>query len=359
MDSPYQHVSPTVKRFLSERLKKTLVYLALMGAVSWGALVPLMAEAGLFDFAGSLMPAPESATAAESSYNSQTMPLLSPAKNIDPKPSQGGGDIAVAGGALIPQEGPSGTVADIEQRPETTQISIHVVREGDTLSQIAELYGVSVNTIVWANDIKGRYIKPGQELIILPITGVRHTVAKGETLASIAKKYKGDVNDIAAYNELPLNAALAAGDIVIIPDGVIASPPPARSSAGASALRGGGGPNISGYFGWPVDGGVITQGLHGFNGIDVGASYGTTVFAAAGGTVIVARSGGYNGGYGSYVVIQHSNGTQTLYGHMSAVSVSPGQAVAKGAVIGKVGSTGKSTGNHLHFEVRGASNPFR
>ncbi|MCC7500874.1 peptidoglycan DD-metalloendopeptidase family protein [Candidatus Nomurabacteria bacterium] len=322
----------------------------------------MLAQAGFFDFVGTFMPQSAQSAQIGPVYNSQTMPLLSPAKNITPNPSVGGGDILIADGALIAQESPLGTRGDVSARPQASQISIHVVREGDTLSQIAELYSVSINTIVWANDIKGRYIQPGQELVILPITGVRHTVAKGETFASIAKKYDGDAQEIANYNERALSAVLAAGDIVIIPDGVIAASPAAKYNPGSSAtptLGSSGGPSISGYYGWPVDGGVLTQGLHGFNGIDIGAGYGTNIYAAAAGTVIVAREGGYNGGYGSYVVIQHSNGTQTLYAHLSSVTIAQGTTVSKGQVIGKMGSTGKSTGNHLHFEVRGASNPFR
>jgi len=116
---------------------------------------------------------------------------------------------------------------------------------------------------------------------------------------------------------------------------------------------------VPGYFSWPVGGGVITQGLHGWNAVDIGAPSGTPVYAAAGGTVIVARSGGgWNGGYGNYVVISHSNGTQTLYAHLSRVLVSAGQGVGQGDTVGKVGATGEATGPHLHFEVRGAANPF-
>jgi murein DD-endopeptidase MepM/ murein hydrolase activator NlpD len=85
---------------------------------------------------------------------------------------------------------------------------------------------------------------------------------------------------------------------------------------------------------------------------------GAPIFAAATGDVVVARQGGYNGGYGNYVVIQHGNGTQTLYGHMQSVSVSPGDHVVQGQTIGYLGNTGRSTGPHLHFEVRGARNPF-
>ena len=104
---------------------------------------------------------------------------------------------------------------------------------------------------------------------------------------------------------------------------------------------------------------VKTQGLHGYNGVDLAAKTGTPIMASASGEVIVAKSGGYNGGYGSYVVIQHGNGSQTLYSHMSSVSTYKGATVVQGQVIGTVGSTGKSTGSHLHFEIRnGIRNPF-
>lgn len=291
-------------------------------------------------------------------YNSQTVPALKPAFNINPNAARGGGDIAVVGGsALLAQSGPSGTIADIEERPSSSQISVYVVREGDTLGGIGKMFDVSTNTIVWANNLKGGAIRPGQELVILPITGLRHTVLKGETLSSLAKKYQSHAEEIAQYNGLPDDAALAVGSTVIIPNGVI-SAPPAPAKKGPSKYLGGGGSAISGYFAWPVAGGVITQGIHGWNGVDIGAPRGTSVYASAGGTVIVARSSGWNGGYGSYVVIAHGNGTQTLYAHLSSVSVSPGAPVGQGEVIGKVGSTGQSTGSHLHFEVRGASNPF-
>jgi murein DD-endopeptidase MepM/ murein hydrolase activator NlpD len=122
---------------------------------------------------------------------------------------------------------------------------------------------------------------------------------------------------------------------------------------------GGGGSAQVGYYDNPLPGAILTQGIHGWNGVDIGAPKGTPIHAAADGTVIVARAGGWNGGYGSYVVISHPNGTQTLYGHMNSVAISVGASVGSGQVIGYVGTTGKSTGNHLHFEVRGAANPFR
>jgi murein DD-endopeptidase MepM/ murein hydrolase activator NlpD len=123
-------------------------------------------------------------------------------------------------------------------------------------------------------------------------------------------------------------------------------------------LRGTGGPDLPGYYIRPVYGGTISQGLHGYNGVDLAAPRGTTIVAAAGGNVIIARGSGWNGGYGNYVVISHPNGTQTLYAHLNSVATYEGAQVEQGQLIGYSGSTGKSTGPHLHFEVRGAKNPF-
>jgi murein DD-endopeptidase MepM/ murein hydrolase activator NlpD len=189
----------------------------------------------------------------------------------------------------------------------------------------------------------------------LPISGVRHTVAKGDTLQSIAKKYKADAAEIAQYNHLADNAKFAVGDIVIVPDGEIALPPSAGRPA---SLRGTGGPVYEGYYLRPILSGRRTQGLHGYNGIDLASYSGAPIIAAAAGEVIIARSGGWNGGYGNYIVISHQNGTQTLYGHLSALAVTAGKSVVRGEIIGYMGSTGRSTGTHLHFEVRGAKNPF-
>jgi len=109
----------------------------------------------------------------------------------------------------------------------------------------------------------------------------------------------------------------------------------------------------------PLVGGVRTQGVHGYNGVDIAAPVGTPFLASAAGEVIVARSSGWNGGYGQYIVVRHANGTQTLYAHASQIIVGVGQRVVQGQVIGYVGSTGRSTGAHLHFEIRGGPrNPF-
>jgi murein DD-endopeptidase MepM/ murein hydrolase activator NlpD len=240
------------------------------------------------------------------------------------------------------------------------EISIYTVRDGDTLSEIAEMFEVSSKTILWANDLtNANQIHPGDSLIILPITGVRHVVKDGDTIQSIAKKYDGDVDDILAYNQLASASDISVGDTIVIPDGTIAA---TASAKAATAQKSSGGTKVSsgnGIYTNPLPGSIKTQGIHGYNGVDLAAPAGTPILAAAGGTVIVARNNGaWNGGYGNYVVIKHSNGTQTLYAHMSRVAAAEGDTVSQGEVIGYVGSTGRSTGNHLHFEVRGAVNPF-
>ncbi len=327
--------------------------IALLVAVLF-ALAPLSAGAGVFSYVIGLFDGePEEVSAAV--VTSQNVSVLQAALNPDPNLAKGGGDITVVGGsALLPETGPSGTLANIEEN-HSGAISIYVVRDGDTLGAIAKMFGVSVSTIAWANDIRGGVIRTGQTLVVLPISGVRHTVVKGDTIQGIAKKYKAEADEIANYNGLSLSTVLEVGEVVLVPDGEIA---PAPSPARTAKLRGAGGPDYSGYYLRPLIGGRKTQGLHGYNGVDLASYLGAPVLASASGSVIIARDFGWNGGYGKYLVIAHENGTQTLYSHLSAVSVLPGKNVARGEIVGYVGSTGRSTGPHLHFEIRGARNPF-
>lgn len=215
------------------------------------------------------------------------------------------------------------------------------------------MYGVTSNTIRWANNLDTPVIQAGQVLVILPIVGVQHEVEKGETLASIVKKYKGDLDEVLSYNNLASADDLSVGDEVIIPGGEETAP---KRIASASPTKTSGG-NSSGFV-HPAPGSIKTQGIHGYNGVDLAGAYGSAIRAAASGEVIVSKSGGWNGGYGSYIVIRHNDGTQTLYAHLSQTNVGVGDWVRAGQTIGLMGSTGKSTGTHLHFEVRGARNPF-
>jgi len=287
--------------------------------------------------------------------NSQSMPLLEAPLNSNPI-GTGGAVVAIADGVALEPGGSRGETFVESGKSGTGQISIYVVREGDTLSEIAEMHGVSANTILWANDIKSASkIKIGQELVILPISGVRHTVKKGDTLQTIAKNYKADLDDVLSYNGFSTDTMIKPGDEVIIPDGVLST---TGSSYTVSSPKTSSQPSYSGYYIRPVVGGRRSQGLHGNNGIDIAAPTGTPIIAAANGVVIVSKTTGYNGGYGLYVVVRHNNGTQTLYAHMNTVFVSSGQQVGQGERLGTIGMTGRTTGPHLHFEVRGAKNPF-
>ncbi|MFA5001102.1 MAG: peptidoglycan DD-metalloendopeptidase family protein [Candidatus Paceibacterota bacterium] len=293
--------------------------------------------------------------------NSQNMGLLEPASdNLATSSPQAEVETEITGGsAVFSEAGPMGTVVDIkENQAPSDLISVYTVRPGDTLDEIAQMYNVSVNTLRWSNDIKrGDIIRPGETLTILPITGLKITVKNGDTLKSLAKKYNGNVEEIIAYNNLDLTKGLKVGDSIIIPDGqdgtIVSSAKPG-STLPAKYI----GPSYSGYYAKPVANYRRTQGLHGHNAIDMAAPLGTPIYASASGKVIIAKSSGWNGGYGNYLVVSHPNGTQTLYAHLSQLLVSAGDKVSQGEMVGKMGSTGKSTGSHLHFEVRGASNPF-
>jgi murein DD-endopeptidase MepM/ murein hydrolase activator NlpD len=298
--------------------------------------------------------------------NSQTLTVLEGAKNIDPCPSKGGGDIKVVDEVAIATEGVPFGGKDLEITRSSDEIWIRTVGEGDTLSQIAEQEGVSVNTIVWANNLSSeKDIHPGDKLLILPVSGVQHTIEKGDTLKSIAKEYSGEsdnyddfIDEILEYNGLASATELVVGEVITIPGGEIKEESPSTAVYTAVVSNG---PSLSGYFVNPMPGGIKTQGIHGYNAVDLsdGNWSGTTpIYAAAGGKVIVSRNGGWNGGYGNYIVIAHPNGTQTLYGHLARNLVGEGQNVAQGQHIGYEGNTGRSTGPHLHFEIRGAKNPF-
>jgi LysM repeat protein len=286
------------------------------------------------------------------------IPLLTALKNPNPLGARGGADIVVDGNVLV-STGPVGEDEIAEQKSSMGEIRVYTVREGDSLSQIAEMFGVTTNTIMWANDLsRATAIQPGDTLVILPIVGVQHVVKSGDTISTIAKKYEGDTEEILAYNQLTSADEISVGDTLIIPGGAMHSAP-VRVAASAQPVRVSGASSASSAsFSHPAPGSVKTQGIHGYNAVDLASGYATPIRAAAAGEVIVSKSSGWNGGYGQYIVIRHANGTQTLYSHLMRNDVGVGAYVAQGEVIGGMGSTGKSTGTHLHFEVRGARNPF-
>lgn len=317
------------------------------------------AQAGIFSFLGAIFKESASDGSFFQPAGSRALSLLEAPLNENPKAGKGGGDITIVNdNALLADVGPMGSIADVEvQKNSGDKISVYVVRDGDSLSEIAKMFDVDVNTIVWANDLKrGDLIKTGQTLIILPVSGVKYIVKEGDTISSIAKKFKGDIDEIIQFNDLSLDKPLVASREIIIPDGELSAPSLPKTYANEKVR--GSASVYQGYYLRPINGGRKTQGLHGYNGVDLATSCGEPIFASASGDVIVSRSYGWNGGYGKYIAISHENGTQTLYAHNGENIVSPGWRVVIGQVIGYVGSTGRSTGCHVHFEVRGAANPF-
>lgn len=251
------------------------------------------------------------------------------------------------------------------------QITTYVVQPDDTLSGVADIFGISVNTIKQANNITGNTIQPGQNLIILPVDGALYTVASGDTLSSIAKKFNATQDDILTYNSLSSVSTIIKGQQLIIPHGTVQASQAKTYVASIATHQKV--PSFeplldpvwewptasAGYYSCPVPGAVLTQGLHGHNAVDLAIPRGTPIHAAASGIVTASKSNGlWNGGYGNFVMILHSNTSQTLYAHMSSTIVANGQHVSQGEVIGYVGMTGLTTGPHLHFEIRGYQNPF-
>lgn len=362
-DSPADFARSRGRKYHSSRAARTVVSLISLILIA-GSLLPASADAGVLSAIIASLKGKQQENTVSGAGNLQTMVLLKPAMNIDPSGGTGGGDITIVDdSALLPEEGPAGTIADIV-KPKNGTISIHVVREGDTVSSIAKLFKVSPGTIRAANNLSTNTLQVGQKLVILPITSVPYTVKKGDTLAGIAKRYGADATEIANYNGVD-DGTLIIGDEILIPGGEVpaaAVSKPKSKGIGAEPAHNVGPQGTAtqiGYYLRPIVGGIKTQGIHGYNGVDLGAPVGTPILASATGDVIIAKAGGYNGGYGSYVVIQHGNGAQTLYAHMSKVAVNDGERVVQGQIIGYVGSTGKSTGAHVHFEIRNdIKNPF-
>ncbi len=339
-----------------------------------------VAEASVFSAVTSLFSSKADASVDEPGINSQKMPLLEAPINSSLNNNDTSPNPVIDNSALVAQSQPAPTVAKTDaDTSDNTQISTYKVKAGDTVSGIAKSHGISTNTIIWANNLKKENsLTVGQSLVILPISGVKYVVAKGDTISTIAAKYKGDEKEIIAYNDLN-GDKLKVGDTIVIPDGEL-SPSQAQlaqqkaSSSKTSIVKKvasvalGVGiahaddiPNS--FYARPISGGSRTQGIHGNNGVDLANACGAPIYASATGDVVIAKNdGGYNGGYGNYVVVSHSNGSQTLYAHMTHASVTEGAHVTQGQQIGTIGSTGKvsgSTGCHVHFEIRnGITNPF-
>ncbi len=337
-------------------LKKFLAFAIIFYIFGFVFIYP--ANAGFFSFLEQWLVGENADADQVQLSNSQTIPLLQAILNPNSSDATGGGDITIVGqSALLAEVGPLGSIADIQDNPPSDHISIYVVREGDTLTEIAKMFDVSVNTILWANNI-GRYdvLKVGQTLTVFPVSGAPYEVEAGDTVESIAEKLKGDADEIRQFNDLSASHPLAIGMKIFIPNGEAPIPPSTNVSSGS--YWGGSGPAYAaGYYIRPIEGGRKTQGLHGYNAIDLANGCYMPIFASHTGDIIMSRSSGWNGGYGNFAVINHPNGTQTLYAHMNEIIVGIGWHVVQGQVIGYTGATGQATGCHVHLEVRGAEMP--
>lgn len=284
------------------------------------------------------------------------------------EPAPSNAEVAPTGQPTDAVGGLSGTDTDSEQR---SGVVTYTVEGGDTVSSIAVSFGLSVRTVLWANGLgENDFIKPGQTLRIPPVDGVLYTVKGGDTLAGIAGRYKGDQDKILAENDLASADALQIGQEIIIPDGEPpappAPPPIQRQNIFERIFVRGNNPPPSAPAGnarfiWPTTGRRINQYFRGrwHTGLDIDGDYSSPIYAGAAGTVVFA--GADRSGYGLHVVINHGNGLSTLYAHASKIFVGVGDRVRQGQTIAMIGSTGRSTGTHLHYEIRSGGaprNPF-
>ncbi len=259
----------------------------------------------------------------------------------------------------------------IPNRPRL-DISTYQVEIGDSVFEIASRFNISPETLLWANydllNDNPDLISIGMELKIPPANGVYYQGQENDTIESIAARFEAKVEDILSWsgNGLDLtDPVLEPGSWIMVPGGhrefrqwIIPVIPRGKAGVspelyGAGACQGSyDGAYGSGGFIWPAGNHVLSGNDYwsGHLGIDVAAGEGAQVYAADSGVVVFA--GWAFGGYGNMVMIDHGNGYQTVYAHLGQVSVSCGQSVSQGQTIGYAGSTGNSTGAHLHFEVR-------
>ncbi len=269
----------------------------------------------------------------------------------------GGGTAVVQPTMTDPHTTPSG---------QRTTTEVYVVQDGDTLSTIASRFGVTINTILWENKMTPRdFIRPGDKLTILPVSGISYAVKKGDTLGAIARKYAVSEDSIVTANRLASAADLRIGESLVLPGAVPPSVPVAAAPRRVPAVtqvfspdRGGTAPpskspTAATRMVWPTDMRVITQYFSWrHSGLDIDGHYQNGIYASEAGVVTHAGWGRTKGGYGYYVDIDHGGGIMTRYAHASKIFVGVGDQVTKGMTIAMVGTTGRSTGTHLHFEVR-------
>jgi len=331
------------------------------------SLQPTTTPTGLAQDSPRTAPSPESATATSTSAAS---PTATPPVTLTATPT--------------PSPSPTPTRPTAPQR--------YRVEAGDTVSAIAARFGVSPDTILWANGLANpNSLYVGQTLVVLPVSGITHTVQVGDTLSGIADTYGVPVSTLLEANGITPDQPLQVGQTLVVPGArprptatptpratatplptatpvpptptrvpptpTPAPPPPTATPSPAQRVPAAPGPTPTqpskgnGQLAWPVAGTITQQyGENGHEGIDIATAMGTPVRAVADGRVINLQQLQY--GYGWYLVIDHGNGMKSLYAHLSGFNVKLGDQVKKGQQIGAVGATGKATGPHLHLEIR-------
>ena len=274
--------------------------------------------------------------------------------------------MTLGGTTVVAPLAPGGLEEDDEavSKPKVPAPHIYTVESGDTIASIAEAFDVSTNTILWANGLRASdTLKVGDHITILPIDGVYYTVASGDTILALAREFDVEPGSIVSYNKLPDSHTLRIGQKLVIPGGKVAPrTAPTITTGDTRIARDPNGPTPepakvtgSGMV-WPTTTRHLSQGYRwGHTGIDIDNRSRPPIYAALGGTIEFA---GWLGGYGNLIIMNHGNGLQTYYAHLEKFYAGKGQTVAKGAAIGKMGSTGRSTGPHLHFEVRRHGRPI-
>lgn len=274
---------------------------------------------------------------------------------------QGAGLVAAAPPEIITPQSLGTLFLTSEPEDRKKVVTEYIVENGDTLSSLSSEFNISVETLLWANNLtKNSVLKVGQKLVILPVSGVIHHVKDKDTISSIAKAYKGKSEEIIAFNGLTEDGRIYIGDIIIVPQGVLPSVQQQPQVAQ---------PLADSYFICPTSSCRTSQGLHWYNAIDFSGNCGDSIRAAAAGQVLkVAQSSSTSryvfGGAGNHITILHPNGVVTMYGHIAASLVSQGEQVSQGQTIALIGGqpgtpgAGMSTGCHVHFGVTGARNPF-
>jgi len=266
----------------------------------------------------------------------------------------------IEGSVLSPQSPPfliSGrALADLIGTSEGKRgIEEYVVEQGDTMASLAEKFDITIATIADANNLTSKSVlKPGQKLVILPVSGLVHFVKSGETLSKLAVLYKAKAQDIIDANDVGIDgSAIFAGDILVIPGGIKPKTVDVKTYPQVAVSKT--------YFMAPIANARITQGLHWFNAVDFSnGGCGGPVVASAAGT---AQKLGADSVSGNYINIIHANGVVTYYGHLASFAIKAGQKVNQGQIIGYIGHTGLTIpagegGCHVHFDVRFAVNPF-